>query len=68
MRRQGRLVVKAGAVFVYQVPAGEIDAKELLELEEGGIGEQIKHGFGKIRVCDDFHIRYDVLKGGSGNG
>lgn len=68
MRRQGRLVVKAGAVFVYQVPAGEIDAEELLELEEGGIGEQIKHGFGKIRVCDDFHIRYDVLKGGSGNG
>lgn len=63
MRRQGRLVVKAGAVFVYQALLQEIDEKELLELEERGIGEHVKHGFGKIRICDMFHLDYDILRG-----
>lgn len=62
MRRQGRLVVKAGAVFVYQARANDIDGNVLLELEKNGIGENTKHGFGKIRICDSFHVRYDALK------
>lgn len=63
MRRRGRLVVKAGAVFVYQASSKEIDGKELLQFEETGIGENVKHGFGRVRICDSFHIKYDVLKG-----
>lgn len=65
MRRRSRLVVKAGAVFVYQASRGDINGTELLELEERGIGENTKHGFGKIRVCDKFHVEYDV-SGGNG--
>lgn len=68
MRRQGHLVVKAGAVFVYRSLEKEIDAKELLELEQCGIGKHVEHGFGKIRICDSFHIKYDVLKGDDRNG
>lgn len=64
MRRRGRLVVKAGAVFVYQASSEEIDGKELLKFESEGIGDNVKHGFGKVRICDRFHITYDVLKGG----
>lgn len=63
MRRRGRLVVKAGAVFVYQASLKEIDGMELLQFEKTGIGENVKHGFGRVRICDSFHIRYDVLKG-----
>ena len=62
MRRRGRLVVKAGAVFVYQACANDIDGNVLLELEQRGIGENVEHGFGKIRICDSFHVRYDALK------
>lgn len=63
MRRLGRLVVKAGAVFVYQASSKEIDGKELLQFEKTGIGENVKHGFGRVRICDSFHTKYDVLKG-----
>nr|WP_302168144.1 hypothetical protein [uncultured Schaedlerella sp.] len=63
MRRLGRLVVKAGAVFIYQAPSKEIDGKELLQFEKTGIGENVKHGFGRVRICDSFHTKYDVLKG-----
>ncbi len=61
--RKGRLVVKAGAVFVYQRCGQHFDIEELLKLELQGIGKYTKHGFGKIRVCDSFHINYDVLGG-----
>lgn len=63
MRRRGHLVVKAGAVFAYQVLSEYIDGKELAALEERGIGKHTEHGFGKICVCDSFHTQYDVLKG-----
>lgn len=60
MRRQSHLVVKAGAVFVYQVLTEDPDIEELLKRERGGIGENIEHGFGKVRICDGFHVDYDV--------
>lgn len=63
MRRQARLVVKAGAVFVYQVSAEDIDEAELLDREEKGIGQYTEHGFGRVRICDRFHVRYDVSGG-----
>ncbi|MCI9368959.1 MAG: hypothetical protein HFH65_01300 [Lachnospiraceae bacterium] len=63
MRRRRHLVVKAGAVFVYQVLCEHIDAKELTVLEKQGIGKHTEHGFGKICICDSFHTQYDVLKG-----
>lgn len=63
MRRQARLVVQAGAVFIYQAFEEDIDGAELLKLEKKGIGMYTEHGFGRIRICDEFHVRYDVLGG-----
>lgn len=63
MRRNGHLVVKAGAVFIYEVMPEEIDSARLLEFEQKGIGKNTEHGFGKIRICDMFHINYDALRG-----
>lgn len=67
MRRQARLVVQAGAVFVYQAieedTEEDIDKAKLLELEENGIGQYTEHGFGRVRVCDGFHVQYDVSGG-----
>lgn len=68
MQRQGRLIVKAGAVFVYQILSKEIDTKGLLELEERGVGRNTEHGFGKLRICDSFHVKYDARKGEGRNG
>lgn len=67
MRRKGHIVIKAGAVFAYQYQAKledikEEELKELCKLEMNGIGNNVKHGFGKVRVCDEFHMKYDVLK------
>lgn len=62
MRRRGRIVVKAGAVLVYKTSAKEFDAGELLELEQKGIGDHVEHGFGKVCICDTFHLEYDVLR------
>ena len=63
MRRRSRLVIKAGAVFVYQACLEDINEEELWHLEKQGIGSYTEHGFGKIRICDEFHTKYDVLKG-----
>lgn len=63
MRRRARLVVQAGAVFVYQAFAEDIQVEELLEWEEKGIGQYTEHGFGKIRICDSFHALHDVSGG-----
>lgn len=60
MRRPARLVVQAGAVFVYQAEEKQINEAELCELEEHGIGNYTEHGFGKIRICDKFHVVYGV--------
>ncbi len=68
MRRQSHLVVKAGAVFAYQVLTESNDIEELLQQERKGIGEQTQHGFGKVRICDSFHTQYDARKGDSHNG
>lgn len=63
MRRNGHLVVKAGAVFIYEAMPEEIEWVKLLEFEQKGIGKNTEHGFGKVRICDMFHIDYDVLRG-----
>lgn len=68
MRRQGHLVVKAGAVFIYRSLTEKIDTNQLLEREKLGIGKHTKHGFGKIRICDSFHIMYDILREENRNG
>lgn len=64
MRRSGRVVVKAGAVFVYKIPKAEYDVSALFEIQKRGIGENTEHGFGQVTICDEFHIKFDALQGG----
>jgi CRISPR-associated protein Csx10 len=60
MLRQPRLLVRAGAVFVYECPDG-IDLSPLESLERKGIGDETQNGFGRVRICDDFHTKFDAL-------
>lgn len=64
MRRQGKLVVKAGAVFAFEADAADMNEEELLALEKKGIGKNTEHGFGRITVCDPFHAEHAVLRSG----
>ncbi len=65
MRRKPHIVVKAGAVFVYKIKKEKLKEhlKELLKIEQTGIGKNTLHGFGKIRICDEFHEKYNIAKG-----
>lgn len=51
------LTTAMGSVFLFSVP--EIDKlnwiEKLAELERKGIGDRTSEGFGRIRVCDEFH-------------
>jgi CRISPR-associated Csx10 family RAMP protein len=62
-RRTGRLVVQAGAVFVYKVNRQDYQADCLFQAEQKGIGLHQHHGFGRIRICDEFHVQFDAQKG-----
>ncbi len=64
MRRDGRLVVKAGAVFLFSIlKDNDYDVDALLSKEMEGIGCYREHGFGRVRICDLFHMEYDILDG-----
>lgn len=60
MLRPARLIVNAGAVFVYEC-TGNTDTGALTALENNGIGNDTDKGFGQVRICDNFHTLYDVL-------
>jgi CRISPR-associated Csx10 family RAMP protein len=50
------LAAKAGSVFVFKT----LDFNRLIEplevLEEYGLGERIKEGYGRVLICDPFHL------------
>src|SRR5437588_138571 len=49
---------RMGSVYVYHTTDGVDDADwlaALRALEERGVGERRREGFGEVRVCDDFH-------------
>lgn len=56
--RSSKIVTKAGSIFVYEADINSINYKELLELENSGIGYNTMHGFGDISIADDFHIMF----------
>lgn len=55
--RKPRVVTKAGSIFVLEAEKENLDYKKLLQLEQEGIGENTAHGFGRIRITDNFHIK-----------
>lgn len=68
MRREGKVVVLAGAVFLYKVGKKDFQEEILFQIEQEGIGENRVHGFGKVLICDEFHLDYDAIKGEEQNG
>jgi CRISPR-associated protein Csx10 len=54
-----------GSVFLFRVPLGQRDTvlTRLEEIEQRGLGEQRNQGFGRVRVCDPFHYRFEEVSG-----
>lgn len=50
------LVTSKGAVYLFSTTKPEIWYKALADLELKGIGERICEGFGKVEVCNEFHL------------
>lgn len=52
-----------GSIFLFHVRAGERDAvlARLKEIEQKGLGERRSEGFGRVRVCDPFHYRFEEV-------
>jgi CRISPR-associated protein Csx10 len=52
------LTARMGSVYVYHTTDGLDEAEwcdSLRALEESGVGERRREGFGQVRVCDEFH-------------
>ena len=56
--RQAKKIIKAGSIFVLEVRKEYINYNKLLEIQLKGIGNNKVHGFGKVSVCDAFHVDY----------
>lgn len=52
-----------GSVFLFRVPAEHQEAvlTRLAEIEMYGLGERRNEGFGRVRVCDPFHYRFEEV-------
>ena len=52
-----------GSVFLFRIPPGQRDAvlARLVEIEQAGLGERRSEGFGRVRVCDPFHYRFEEV-------
>jgi len=50
-----------GSVLLFRVPANWRDAvlSRLEEIEREGLGKRRAEGFGRVRVCDPFHYRFE---------
>ena len=54
--RKAKKVIKSGGVIVLEIDKDKIDYSKLLNIQNNGIGENKIHGFGKIKICDEFHL------------
>lgn len=52
-----------GSVFLFRVPAGQKDVvlSRLEKIEQKGLGQRRNEGFGRVRVCDPFHYRFEEV-------
>jgi CRISPR-associated protein Csx10 len=64
------LVARMSSVYVYHTPRRADDEgllNALCSLEERGVGERRREGFGQARVCDEFHIEVQNPTAGGEN-
>jgi CRISPR-associated protein Csx10 len=55
------------SVYVYHTPRRADDetlVNALRELEDRGVGDRRKEGFGQVRVCDEFHLQIQKSNAG----
>ncbi|MBU0567810.1 CRISPR-associated RAMP protein Csx10 [bacterium] len=61
--KEDAVAISKGSVFLFRIDRTLSDTEktnlaQMLELiEQAGIGERCNEGFGKIRVCDEFHLK-----------
>jgi CRISPR-associated protein Csx10 len=59
------VAIAAGSVYVFSsaepIEGGAILMERLRALEEEGIGERREEGFGRVQVCDPFHLEVKVI-------
>lgn len=61
--KEDELAISDGSVFLFHTSQTLLDAERnnLIEkfniIEQRGIGERRNEGFGKIRICDEFHLK-----------
>jgi hypothetical protein len=61
--KEDAVAISRGSVFIFHseqpLPIDEeTNLAHMLELiEKAGIGERRNEGFGKIRICDEFHLK-----------
>jgi CRISPR-associated protein Csx10 len=61
--KEDEVAISKGSVFLFVTKPGETISEpevkplsDLLEqIEKSGIGERRNEGFGKVRICDEFH-------------
>ena len=53
--RRTRLAAAAGSVYLYYLPAQNLDLSALARLEVEGLGEERSRGFGQVHICAPFH-------------
>ncbi len=57
------VAIRMGSVFLFEVMGGLRDdlLKSLAVLQEGGVGKRRCEGFGRLTVCDPFHMEVNEL-------
>ena len=52
------IAIKMGSVFLFEISSGNAGdfASLLTSLQERGIGKRRNEGFGRVKVCDPFHL------------
>lgn len=55
------VALAAGSVLTYRAPAGERETvlRLLQDLEERGLGERVREGYGEVQACFPFHWQLD---------
>jgi hypothetical protein len=59
-RRTAKWVIAKGSVFVLDLPDHQVALDWLKQQEEEGLGENTKHGFGRVLAADPIHITKGV--------
>lgn len=57
------VAITMGSVFLFEATEGRIEdlAADLAAVQERGIGERRSEGFGRVTVCDEFHLEVEKL-------